>query len=134
MAGAESVLNKGGLYLDELSRKIRLLHPDYHQLTQELTGDLEEYLQVSKDTEGAAVKLNEALRLVVEQTNRERMEVIGKRSQILLANKDGSRSYQEMKALLQDRRDQLERLTQHHESLLRVEQELEDVLLSVSKK
>lgn len=45
MAGAESVLNRGGLYLDELTRKIRLLHPDYHQLTQEITGDLEDYFQ-----------------------------------------------------------------------------------------
>lgn len=42
---AESVLNQGGLYLDELTRKIRLLHPDFHQLTQEITGDLEDYFQ-----------------------------------------------------------------------------------------
>ncbi|XP_021949660.1 uncharacterized protein LOC110847112 [Folsomia candida] len=131
---AESVLNQGGLYLDELTRKIRLLHPDFHQLTQEITGDLEDYFQVSKDTETAAVKLNDALKVVVEQTNRERMEVIGKRSQILLANKEGTRAHQQMKAALQDRRDHLERLTQHHESLLRVEQELEDVLVWLSKK
>lgn len=95
MAGAESILNRGGLYLDELTRKIRLLHPDYHQLTQEITGDLEDYFQgkkttsyaiiyhtttanyipplpywtVSKETESAAVKLNDALKAVVEQVN-----------------------------------------------------------------
>jgi hypothetical protein len=62
------------------------------------------------------------------------MEVIGKRSQILLEHKEGTRAYQQMKAAIQDQRDHLERLTQHHESLLRVEQESDDVLIWLSKK
>jgi len=43
MPGAENLLNKGGLYLDDLTRKLRLLHPDVHQLSQEITNECAEY-------------------------------------------------------------------------------------------
>lgn len=41
---AEEYLNKNGLYMDELTKKIRLLHPDYHQLNDDITKEINQYL------------------------------------------------------------------------------------------
>ena len=42
---ADEVLDKGGLYLDELTKRLRVLHPDQHQVTQDLITECEEYLE-----------------------------------------------------------------------------------------
>lgn len=41
---AEDFLNKNGLYMDELTKKVRLLHPDYHQLNDDITKEISQYL------------------------------------------------------------------------------------------
>lgn len=30
--------------MDELTKKIRLLHPDHHQLNEDITGEINQYL------------------------------------------------------------------------------------------
>lgn len=45
---AEDFLNKNGLYMDELTKKIRLLHPDYHQLNDDITKEINQYLTGKK--------------------------------------------------------------------------------------
>ena len=42
---ADEVLDKGGLFLDELTKRLRVLHPDQHQVTQDLITECEEYLE-----------------------------------------------------------------------------------------
>lgn len=39
------VLIRHGLYMDEMTRKIRLLNPDYHQLTNDLVAECLEYIR-----------------------------------------------------------------------------------------
>jgi len=45
MSAMDEALQKGGLFLDDLTKTFRLIHPDNHQLSHDILTECEDYLQ-----------------------------------------------------------------------------------------
>ena len=71
---------------------------------------------------------------MAETADRERIDVIGKRSRLLMVTSDRQSLHQRMEALVSEKEAHLERLKVYHESLIRLESDQEDILLRLSKK
>jgi hypothetical protein len=128
MPHPEGVLNQGGLYTDELTRKLRILNPGLHQLNQDLLHECEEFLRASEESQETCEKLMSSLKALATYAAREKTRVISFNSKILHVGKEKIRAHNHLKGTLQDRQAHLDALVKEHESLLRVEKEMEDAI------
>lgn len=87
----------------------------------------------SKDFNRTAAKVFKALLEIREKCDEARLDVIGKRSRLQMVETERNAAQLVLKALIKDKQDQLERLTQYHDSLLRCEKDKEETLMSISQ-
>jgi len=88
----------------------------------------------SKEFQVSSRSILEMLKKMSDMTDKERMEVIGKRSRLLIETTERGLANQRLKAQLIEKENHMERLNLQHESLMRIEQENEETLLWLAKK
>ena len=88
----------------------------------------------AREFQSTAKEFIELLSAMAETADRERIDVIGKRSRLLMVTSDRQSLHQRMEALVSEKEAHLERLKVYHESLIRLESDQEDILLRLSKK
>nr|CAB3255315.1 intraflagellar transport protein 20 homolog [Phallusia mammillata] len=119
---AEDALSKSGLHFDDLN-KLRVLEPESAQQTGELKEECHEF--VSKITEfqkivGSFIDMTNELAGEVEK---EKMKAIGYRNLLKSVAKQRDSQQQQLRALIAEKKTEMERLRLQHESLKKQEME-----------
>ncbi|CAL8137878.1 unnamed protein product [Orchesella dallaii] len=113
----DEYLSQAGLYLHEYTRGLRLLHPDHHSITYDVIRQCDQYLKDAYDFDDVGRIILERFELIRARLEQERMEVIGKRNRLQMEATERNAARLALKALIQAKKDHLERLTQYYESL-----------------
>ncbi|XP_068749851.1 intraflagellar transport protein 20 homolog [Montipora capricornis] len=111
-----------GFHFDELN-KIRVLEPEISQQTQELKEECKEFVDKIGEFQkivGGFISMVDALAKEVEK---EKMKAIGSRNLLKSIAKQREAQQQQLRALIAEKKTQLERFRVQHEALQKVESE-----------
>ncbi|KAK6184227.1 hypothetical protein SNE40_002072 [Patella caerulea] len=124
---ADEALAKAGLHFDELN-KIRVLEPEVAQQTSELKEDCKDFVEKIGDFQKIVGTFIEVVDNVATEVEKEKMKAIGARNLLKSIAKQRESHQQQLRALITEKKMQLERLRIQHDSLVKEESEQNDFI------
>ncbi|KAF3692551.1 Intraflagellar transport protein 20 -like protein [Channa argus] len=124
---AKDPLAKAGFYFDELN-KLLVLEPDVSQNTSELKEDCKEFVdkvdQFQKNVGGNIELIDE----LAKEVETEKIKAIGARNVLKSMPKQREAEQQQLRALIAEKKMQLERYRIEYEALCKVESEQKEFI------
>jgi len=119
---AEDAIAKAGLHFDELN-KIRVLEPEVAAQTNELKDECKDFLDKMAQFRKIVSGFIQLIDSVAGEVEKEKMKAIGSRNLLKSISKQREAQQEQLKALIVEKRMELERLRTQHESLIKEERE-----------
>nr|XP_002130224.1 intraflagellar transport protein 20 homolog [Ciona intestinalis] len=119
---SEDILEKAGLHFDEVN-KLRVLKPDTNQQTSELKEECHEFVSKIDQFQKLVGSFIEMTDTIAKDVENEKMKAIGSRNMLKSIAKQRESQQQQLKALIAEKKTQLERLNVQHQSLRKQEAE-----------
>ncbi|XP_031553214.1 intraflagellar transport protein 20 homolog [Actinia tenebrosa] len=111
-----------GFYFDELN-KVRVLEPEVSQETMKLKEECKEFVDKINDFQKIVGGFIDTVDSLAKEVEKEKMKAIGSRNLLKSIAKQRESQQQQLRALIAEKRTQLERFRLQHESLQKVESE-----------
>ncbi|XP_046841645.1 intraflagellar transport protein 20 homolog [Xenia sp. Carnegie-2017] len=116
-----------GFHFDELS-KIRLLEPDVFQQTQELKEECKEFVDKISEFQSIVGNFISMVDGLAKEVENEKMKAIGSRNLLKSVEKQRETEQEQLRALIAEKKVQLERHRHQYESLLKTEEDQREFL------
>jgi len=117
---ADDAIAKAGLHFDELN-KIRVLEPEIASQTNELKDECREFLDKMTQFQKIVSGFIQLIDSVSNEVEKEKMKAIGSRNLLKSIAKQREAQQEQLRALILEKKMELERLRTQHESLLKEE-------------
>ncbi|XP_054618738.1 intraflagellar transport protein 20 homolog [Dunckerocampus dactyliophorus] len=119
---AQDLLGEEGIFFDDLN-KLRALEPDVSQKTTELKEECKEFVNKIGQFQNKVGGLIQLVDELAKETETEKFKVIGARNLLKLVAKQREALQQQLQALIDEKKMQLERYCIECEALSKVESE-----------
>lgn len=129
---SSSKINSIGLFFDEANH-VRLLDPESRQATNKLLADCTGFQESSAAFQTLVHDLSKLIADVAVRVEEEKEKAIGSRNALKSLEKERTGKRQEIRATIQEKEQELQRLQVYHDSLKHRERELEDLIDNFTK-
>lgn len=120
-----------GLFFDE-SGKLRVLDPEVQTSANQLAIECNEFIAESNEFKELVKEFASVIQTLSESVERAKIKALGSRNALDMISKRKLAQRQQIEAKLAEQTLQLERLRIQHESLVKQERELNDLILQLS--
>lgn len=120
-----------GLFFDE-SGKLRVLDPEVQTSATELAIDCNEFITESKEFQEIVKEFTSVIQTLSEAVEKTKIKALGSRNALDTISKRKLIARQQLEVKLGEKSLQLERLKMQHESLMKQERELNDLIIQLS--
>ncbi|XP_053202976.1 intraflagellar transport protein 20 homolog B-like [Panonychus citri] len=120
-------LSRLGLYFDDQNR-IRILDPNANQTTTELTSECSEFIQSTLEFQEIVDDFIQIVANLKEKVEKEKIKALGSRNSLKSVGMQKESNRQQLIVLINEKRQELERLNSLEQSLIRDEAEQKDLI------
>ncbi|XP_063225205.1 intraflagellar transport protein 20 homolog [Bacillus rossius redtenbacheri] len=120
-------ISNTGLFFDELN-KIRVLQPEVFQQTTQLKEDCKDFVEKITEFHKFADGFIQMVDGLAREVESETMKAIGVRNLLKSVTKQREAEQQQLQACITEKAMELERLRVQHQSLLKTEQEQQELI------